>query len=400
VRLTPVFTAAALVASPAAAQEVKPLLDLRLRWEQVDEDGAAKDADAATLRARTGAELKLGDWRLLGETESTFAPVERYFSSVNGQGQFPLVGDPENFELNRLQLQYRGLRKTVVTLGRQRINIEDQRFVGASGWRQNEQTFDAARIEYGDPKGLQTDLTFAWSVRTIWGIDGAGARQQAIGGDNVFMTLSNPTPIGKLSGFAFLVDQDEAAVQGFRLSSKTYGVRLAGSRALSKTARVSYALGYARQSDWHRNPNEYSADYYLIDLALELQALNLGLGYEVLGADEGVALTSFQTPLATLHKFQGWADKFTTTPPDGVHDLYGSAAYGWKRIAGFDSFAAVVVHHRFRSDQLGRRYGSEWDAQLVGKRGAWTVTAKVADYDADEFATDTRKLWLQLEWSQ
>ena len=34
-----------------------------------------------------------------------------------------------------------------------------------------------------------------------------------------------------------------------------------------------------------------------------------------MGASDGMALTSFQTPLATGFKFQGWADKFLATPP-------------------------------------------------------------------------------------
>ncbi len=391
----------ATFASPALATgiTVKPLLDLRLRWENVDQDGIAKDANAVTLRARTGAEVTLGDFRLLGEAESTMPFVERYFSGLNGKTQFPLIADPGNFELNRFQLQYRGVKNLVVTAGRQRINIEDQRFVGSVGWRQNEQTFDAARVEYGNPKGLQLDLTYAWSDRTIWGTEGTGARQTAIGGDNVFAIASYPTPVGKLSGFAFVVDQDEATVQNFRLSSQTYGARLAGSRPLSKSVKLTYALSYARQSDFHRNPNDYSASYYLIDATLDVAAFKFGAGYEVLGADKGAPFTSFQTPLATLHKFQGWADKFLTTPPNGIRDLYGSAGYTLKKPLGIDAINAQLVYHRFDSDRLSQHYGNEWDALVAAKKGRWTATAKLASYDADKFATDTRKLWLQLEWA-
>ena len=388
-------------ASPALATgtTIKPLLDLRLRWENVDQDGTAKTADAVTLRARTGAEVTAGDFRFLGEVEATMPFVERYFSGLNGKTQYPLVGDPGNFELNRFQLQYRGVKQLVVTAGRQRINIEDQRFVGSVGWRQNEQSFDAVRAEYGTAKGLQLDLTYAWSDRTIWGIDGTGARQQAISGDNVFAEASYPTPIGKLSGFTFLVDQDEAAVQAYRLSSKTYGARLAGSRPLSRSVKLTYALSYARQSDYHHNPNDYSADYYLIDAALDVAAFKVGAGYEILGADTGAAFTSFQTPLATLHKFQGWADKFLTTPPNGIRDLYGSAGYSLKKPIGLDAINAQLVYHRFDSDRLSQHYGNEWDALIAAKKGRWTATAKLASYDADKFATDTRKLWLQLEWA-
>lgn len=390
---------AGTISSASIAQQVKPLADLRLRWENVDQDGFSREADAVTLRLRGGAELTLTDWSLLAEGEITAALTERYDSGLNGKTSRPLIADPENVELNRLQLQYRGLSKTLVTLGRQRINIEDQRFVGAVGWRQNEQTFDAIRIESGAAGKLKIDLTYAWSVRTIWGVDGTAARQQAIGGNNVFATISHPTLLGTLSGFAFLVDQDEFAVQAYRLSSQTYGLRLAGSRPLSRTVKANYVLSYASQSDHHRNPNDYRADYWLAEAGIEVGGARFGIGHERLGAARGVALTSFQTPLATLHKFQGWADKFLTTPPNGVRDSYASAGYGWKKIAGLDAINAVIVYHRFASDRLGLDYGDEVDASLSAKRGRLTATAKLAAYDADQFATDTRKLWLQLEWS-
>ena len=388
-------------AAPAFAQpfSVKPIIETRLRTEHVDQHRFDRDADAITARVRAGVELSLDDWSLLTEGEATLAISERYDSGVNGKTLYPIVADPQNVELNRFQLQYRGLPGTIVTAGRQRINLDDQRFVGASGWRDNEQTFDAVRLEYGDAKSVKVDLTYAWSVRTIWGIDGRDSRQQAIGGNNVFATISHPTVLGTLSGFAFLVDQDEARVQGFRLSSQTYGIRLAGSRKLSPAVGLNYALSYASQSNHHRNPNNYRANYWLVDLGIELGAAKLGIGHERLGADKGLPLTSFQTPLATLHKFQGWADKFLVTPPNGLRDLYASGGYGWKSVAGFDAINAAIVHHRFDSDRLNIAYGSEWDAMVAAKRGRWTATAKLADYRAKHFASDTRKIWLMLEWA-
>jgi hypothetical protein len=389
------------LAVPASAETfaIKPLLDLRLRYENVDQDGFAKEAKALTLRARVGAEAKTGPFSFLAEAEANAAPLERYDSGVNGKTSFPLVPDAENFELNRFQVQYRGLPDTVVTAGRQRINLDDQRFVGNVGWRQNEQTFDAVRIEYGNPTGFKADLAYVWSVRTIWGEDAHTARQEAVKGDNLFATLSHPTPVGALSGFVYVVDQDEAIVSLYRQSSKTMGARLAGGHKLSPAAKLTYALSYASQKDHGRNPNDYQADYKLAEVGIELAAVKLGLGYEVLGADHGLPFTSFQTPLATLHKFQGWADKFLTTPPNGIRDKYASAGYGWKKIAGLDAINAVAVYHRFDSDRLDLHYGNEWDASVSARKDRWTVTAKVADYKAKSFATDTRKAWLQLDWT-
>ena len=394
-----VIVVATIVATPAVAQELAPIADARLRYEFVDQEGLNDEANALTFRLRAGAELKSKDWSVLAEAEGTAALIENYDSGLNRKTNHPLVADPENIELNRFQFQYRGLPKVLITVGRQRININDQRFAGSVGWRQNEQTFDAIRLEYGGAKGLRADLTYSWSVRTIWGVDGTGVRQQAIGGNNVFTTLSHPTPVGTLSGFAFIIDQDEADIQGFRLSSQTYGLRLAGNRQLSPTAKINYVLSYASQSDHHRNPNDYRADYWLADVGLDVGSAKLGIGHERLGADDGLPFTSFQTPLATLHKFQGWADKFLTTPPNGIRDWYASAGFGWKKPAGLDALSTSLAFHRFASDRLDLHYGHEWDAIISARSGRWTATAKFSTYDADDFATDTRKAWLQLEWA-
>jgi hypothetical protein len=99
-----------------------------------------------------------------------------------------------------------------------------------------------------------------------------------------------------------------------------------------------------------------------------------------------------------LHKFQGWADKFLVTPPNGIQDYYVQGGYGWKKTLGLDAINALVVYHRFDSARADQHYGREWDASLAARKGRWTATAKLASYEARTFATDTRKLWLQLEW--
>ena len=394
---------AGLVSTPALADPVilKPLVDARLRYETVDQEPLARDADALTMRIRSGVEAKTGDFTLLAESEATLALVEKYNNGLNANTAFPLVPDAQNIELNRLQLQYRGLPKTIVTVGRQRINLDDQRFVGSVAWRDNEQTFDAARIEWSGVKNFKADVTYAWSDRTIWGIDGGNrygpARYQAIGGDNVFANLAFASPIGALTGFAYLVDQDRALV--LRNSSQTYGARFAGARAIAPRVKLTYLASYARQSDYGRNPNRYAASYYAGELGLELAALKVGGGYEVLGADSGAALTSFQTPLATLHKFNGWADKFLVTPPDGLRDAYAMAGYGWKKVGPFASIDLTAAWHRFEAERIDQHYGDEIDLQASVKRGRYTALAKYASYDADRFATDTHKFWLSLEWA-
>jgi len=395
------FTAALMAAAgPACAEEIKlkPLIDARLRYEAVDQAGLSTEtSDALTARLRAGLQASTGPLSVIVEGEGTLAVVGSYYDGLHGAATRPLVADPQTISLYRAQLQYK-TKTLALTAGRQRITLDDERFVGNVAFRQNAQTFDAVRLEWTGVSKLKLDLAYAWNVRTIWGVDGTGPRPRSIDGSNVLANLSYVTPIGTLSGFAYLVDQDETAVQGYRLSSQTYGGRLTGSRKLSKAVKLSYAFSYARQSDYHRNPNRYSADYWLADLTLDVKALKLNAGYEVLGAHDGTALTSFQTPLATGFKFQGWANKFLTTPPNGVRDLYAGAGYGWTKVGKLDAITLQAVVHRFDSDRLGQHYGDEIDLLASAKIKKTTVSARFARYDASAFATDTRKFWLQADW--
>lgn len=391
---------AALVATPAMAQEVvlQPLVDARVRYEHVDQDGIAKDADAVTVRLRAGVAATAGAFSALVEGQGTLAIDGDYYDGLHGLATRPLVADPQDVALYRAQIQYK-TKGLTATVGRQRLSLDDERFVGAVNFRQNGQTFDAVRIEWTSIPNLKADISYAWRDHTIWGVDGAGARQASIAGNNVLSNLSWQTPIGTLTGFAYLVDQNEAIVQGFRLSSQTYGARFGGSHAFSKATKLTYLASFARQSDYRANPNRYAASYYLIDTTLDYHAIKLGGGYEVLGADKGVALTSFQTPLATLFKFQGWADKFLTTPPNGIRDLYGTAGLGWKNLAPVDALTFQATYHRFESDRLNQHYGNEIDLLASAKLGKTTVSLRFADYIARTFATDTRKGWVQLDFA-
>ncbi len=387
-----------LAATPAIAQTVKPLAEVRVREEHVAQDGLPQDSDAVTVRVRSGVEASGGRWSTLAEVQGNLAIVGDYYDGIEGPATTrPLIGDPQSIALYRAQLQYRAPGATV-TAGRQRIMLEDERFVGGAAIRNNGQTFDAVRAQVEPVKGIKADVSYVWNVRTVWGIDGTGARPRSIDGNSVFATLGAATPIGTVTAFAYLLDLDEAALQGLRLSSQTYGARLSGTRAFG-AAKLMWQASHARQSDYARNPNRFAAGYWLGDVALDLNGPRLGAGYEVLGADDGRALTSFQTPLAAIFKFQGWADKFTTTPPDGIRDAYASAGWGWKKVGRWSGVSLQAVYHRFDSDRLARRYGDEIDLLATGRLGRTLASLRYADYRARGFATNTRKLWLQFDWT-
>ena len=406
-------------AAPVLAQEVtfKPIIDARLRYEMVEQDGPLplvkdREANAVTVRMRAGGELSKGPFAFLAEAEGTLAIDEDYNSGVNGKALYPIVPDPETVEVNRVQLQYR-TKPLIVTLGRQRINLDDQRFVGSVAWRQNEQTFDALRVEYMGVKNLKVDVTYAISARTIWGIDGGkfGSinRPTNIDGDNVFANISYKTPFGTLTGFAYLVDQDEAVPALLRNSSQTYGARFAGAVPITGKVKLSYLASYARQSDYAKNPVDYAADFATAELGLEVAAFKLTAGYELLGSDQtatGIAGGfAFQTPFATLHKFNGWADKFLTTPGTGLQDQYAGIAYTVPKVGKAGPLVASFTYHRLSSDRQSIHYGDEYNAQVTLKIDKHlSALVKYADYDRQGIASfagdaDTRKFWAQIDYA-
>ena len=136
----------------------------------------------------------------------------------------------------------------------------------------------------------------------------------------------------------------------------------------------------------------------MVELGTKVSVLNLKAGYEVLGSDEldSGEKVGFKTPLATLHKFQGWADKFLTTPDDGIEDIYGSI--GTK----LGPVNMAVVYHDFQAEDSSEDFGTEWDVVATWKfTKRFSMQAKAASFDSDsDRYADTDKVWFtaQYKW--
>lgn len=374
-----------------------PIIDARIRYEGVEQPTV--DADALTIRLRTGIELKHAPSHLsvLVEAEGTLGLNNEYNAfpfalpgSPQRRPQDAVVADGESIDLNRAQIMYK-VKNFALTVGRQRINLDDQRFVGSVSWRQNEQTFDAVRAE-ATVGPVSVDATYAIQQDSIFGSE-AGPRR-SMDGDFVFLQASAKAGPLMVKGFSYIIDYDEAFA--FANSSQTYGGRISGTVPLSKAVKLNVLASYARQMEMGRNPVNYEADFVVGELGLAYQGFTLTGGYEKLGADK-TAGKAFQTPLATLHKFNGWADLFLTTPGTGLEDYYVTLAKVLPKVKAVQGLNANVTYHEFRSDVGNVKFGTEWDASLgfKTKKVGWLV--KYANYNADKFGVDRRILWLQAE---
>ncbi len=409
--ITTACTAAAANPVTGAFGETKPIIDIRLRHESVDQVPLTEEADALIARARLGFETgRAWNTALLVEGEFIGALVDDYREdpAVAINTLYPVVPDPEDYELNRFHLTNISIPNTTITLGRQRINLDDQRFVGGVAWRMNEQTYDALRVVNRPAAGnFFIDVTYANRVNRIFGPD---SPQGSYKGDVFMGNFAYQFKLGKLTAFNYLLDFDPittvaAGLNPLRVSTNTVGLRFTGERPLSKI-KLGYALSYAQQQDYGDNPVQYDNDYFLAELSATYKQYNLLVGNEVLGsylAPGSATPVGFATPLATLHKFQGWVDKFLTTPGNGIDDRYAQFTTNFKGVGPLETVTAVVAYHVYESDRLNVDYGSEFNVSLAAKKGRYTGTLKYGDYSADAttpptVARDTKKLWAQVDF--
>lgn len=379
-------------AADSPAEPLTGYADLRYRLEMVDQADIARTAIASTLRVRAG--VKTAEWNGLsalveGEAIMTLGS-HRYNDTVNGQTQFPVIGDPPGALLNQAILRWRPVKAVEAVAGRQTINLDNQRWIGSVNWRQNDQTFDAARVTLKPLPGLSLDYFHAWRVNRVFGPELPQGiwRDFAINGARGGYTVKG---LGTVSAYGYWLDIPASPIN----SSRTLGVRLAGEHALAKGAALLYAAEYANQQDLGANPRHFSLGYLLLEPGIRTGPFTMRLGFERLA---GNGMAAVQTPLATLHAFNGWADKFLTTPANGLRDIYADASY---KVAGKGPLKGLLlraVWHDYRSTHGGIDYGREWNALLsypVARNV--TLSAKVARYDAARFGADTTKGWLMAE---
>ena len=361
----------------------KTKLHFRLRYEDVTQDSAtpgADDLEADALTLKTRLTYTSGTYNGLGLTlemdDTTAITDEDYTNGVTPVPGSAVIADPEVTEINQAYLSYT-YGATTGKWGRQRINLDNQRFVGGVGWRQDEQTYSGLSLASKPVEGLSLFYGYITEVNRIFAE--AGDHNH----DTHLLNASYQTPFGKIVGYGYLIDNDTA----LNLSSDTFGVRWEG-----KAGDIfKYNLEFASQSEAGDNPNDYSADYSLAEVMTGIpigkKKLNLKLGYELLGSDDGNA--AFTTSLATLHKFQGWTDKFLGTPATGIEDIYFSVG------SKFGPVNATVVYHDYKADEGDLDYGDEIGFVLKTKFKGIGYLLKYSSYGADDFATDTDKLWLQ-----
>lgn len=356
--------------------------NFNLRYESVDQDNALQDASALTFRTRLGYTsgsldgfsftVEMEDNRIaLGEGDYSVPP--------NGYntGIYSVIADPEHTELDQGFIQYKNDALTL-KVGRQVITHDGHRFIGHVGWRQDRQTFDAATVVYSPNKDLKVQYSYIDQRNRIFG------EAADLDAKDHLLHATYKTSHGTLAAYSYLLEVDNDTQNGL----DTYGMRFAGSTPINDM-KALYHVEYATQSS-ETATADFDTDYLFLEAGLVVSGITAKLGYEVLGSDDGAA--GFQTPLATLHKFNGWSDQFLSTPAQGLVDttftLTGKLAGGtW-----------LAAYHNFEADDASATVddlGDEINLQYVTKVAKhYTVAIKYASYSGDSGKVDADKLWL------
>lgn len=361
----------------------KTSANLNLRYENVDQDNALKDADALTLRTRlTYTTGSVDGFSSLIEFEDsrTVLAVDDYNNTLGKNTDYSVVADPETTELDQMLLQYKNESLTVKA-GRQVITLDNHRFVGHVGWRQDRQTFDGVTFAYQPIKDLNLKYGYISQRNRIF------AEAKDIDSEDHLLHADYKTSVGTITAYGYLLEVDNNTDNGI----DTYGVRFNGAGTFGEQ-KLKYTFEYAQQ-DTDTPTTSYDADYISAELSTAFSGIGVKVGYELLGSDDG--MYGFSTPLATLHKFNGWSDQFLNTPKEGLEDLYASVsgkAFGGKW---------ALIYHSFEADEASDivdDLGSEIDAVYTKSFSKnYSAGIKLASYSAGDSTAgkvDTDKVWL------
>jgi hypothetical protein len=373
---------------------------VRYRFEYVDQNGPApvsKTAKASSVRANLG--YKTGNYQgFQGYMEGQIVQHigrESFNDTINGRTNYPVIADPDSAELNQAWVSWSGLAGAEIKAGRQSLNLDNQRFIGTVDWRQTDQTFDTAFATYSGIKDTELQYAYLWQVNRVFGnrssVGRTGSDSHIVHLNHRWFDWLNTT------AYAYLLDLDKLGSS----SSQTYGLRVTGVQPLSPAWSLLYEAEWAHQRDYGNNSANYDKNYYHASPALKGHGLTARLGFEQLGGD---GRNAFQTPLATLHKFNGWADKFLTTPANGLRDYYAAASYEFSGIGRWiDGTEVTAAFHGFTGVRRGE-FGNETNLSIgrtfklpeQSHLKTLSVMLKFADYEADDRPyTDTKKVWVQ-----
>ena len=380
---------------------IKVTGQIRPRFENVD-DGSATTANANAYTARTKLSVTAGLLGVDGLTATLGGIAVSNFGAhgyndgttayTDGTLPYTKITDPQDAMISNAAIDYT-VNNTSLHAGRGQVNLDNQRFIGTVGWRQLERSYDSLYIANNSIKNL--------SVLVAWVYGYAGVANSTTADTNTVLLHAaySVMPELKITAYDYMLANIH----------DTYGIALTGNLNLSG-AKLDYRAEYAAQGDATMEKGtqiagvtgKADADYYNLDLGANVNGILAGVNYEVFSGAANATETNFTTPLATGHKFNGWAD-VAGSANGGLQDFnirLGYTANGLGKI--------LALYHDFKADvatvAIGDDKGSEIDVIYTNKiPGVNNLTGliKYADFSKGKVAgtlNDVQKIWVGLDY--
>jgi len=371
-----------------------PWVNFRLRYEGVEQVGKL-DADAWTLRTRLGYETAQFGWvsAFIEFSDTAILGTQR-FNSGGGTSPtrtaFATVLDPNGALVNRARIDINVPSRINLHIraGRQRITLDNQRFIGNVGFRQIEQTYDGVSLTLTPLPDVGFFYAYIGRVNRIFGPRAIFPFDHNRVHTHFIHATYGGLPNAHLVGYVYLADNRDIPV----FSNNSYGVRLKGHFVPAEYWKLHYVAEYAYQTDATNNPVKYNQSYFHLVFGATFNSWITGqFDWEQLGGDASTPGKAFRTPLATLRKFQGWADLFLVTPAAGINDYYGTL----KIKLPIKGTHAIAVYHHFTAESGSTQYGNEVDLGLSYVANRYiSFGVQYANFGSKNVMfPNTRKIW-------
>lgn len=375
--------------------------NFRLRYENVNQGGKTENAEAFTLRSVIGYETKAFHGFSVNAEAYGVSPFNDGYNDMKkgypiaSRKKYPTIADPEDYDFQQLYLQWANASNKV-KLGRQIMDLDNRRFVGDSGFRQNFQVFNGVSL-------LNTSLTNT----TINLAHFEQVKQVTTKIEDANIEIANVnyklTPTTNLVGYGYLIDWNGSVLAP--KSNKTYGMRLDGGEMLNEHWKVLYTAEYAKQDNYKDGSSLIDNYYYRVGAGAGFDGWFVRVDQEKLSGNANNR--AFQTPIGTAHSFQGWADVFSGVPNEGIVDTMLIAGGQLMGVTLKTEYHVINSDRNFASvgGGTGDRYGTEFDFGAY-----YNFTKKIsgsveyADFrEADQYngsrKRDLEKVWVTAGYS-
>jgi len=366
-------------------------LSVRSRYQKTH-DSWWNDANAFTTRVKLTSQFTLDEneqWQLLLQPNYVVVHNDNY-NSLTEFNSMSVIPDTAGGSLTQGYLSFKGHNNWQLKAGRQSISYDNERMVGALEYWQTPQSFDAVSVQYNDQMNWNIQYTYTNKVHRIFGKDATtqlpmddpryGHLEQRPASElgkhrlkGHFINVGYKTENNlQLVSYNYLLDNQDQPL----FSSNTFGIRVADEFKPSNL-KYRYNLEFAWQEDAFNNTDNYKAWYNLVEASIQYTSHTFQLSQETFSHDNGVG---FKTSLGTNHKFQGWADVFTSySGQNGLRDTFFTYKGRHKKLRW------RAVYHDFNTYGDSQKIGYEIDAELAYRlTRKWELKVVYADYHADD----------------